>query len=39
VSNEIGSILYNIDDDIEETKKMLIDSKIVGLADNYINSL
>jgi hypothetical protein len=39
ISNEIGSILYNIDDDIKETKKMLIDSKIVGLADNYINSL
>lgn len=39
LADELGKTMYHIDDDIKETKKLLLDMKIVGMADNYINSL
>ena len=36
---ELGSIKYDQDADIEEMKTMILDMKIVGLAENYLNSL
>ncbi|MDD6339541.1 MAG: hypothetical protein PUA49_03455 [Butyrivibrio sp.] len=39
LSTELGGIKYNQDADIEEMKTMVLDMKIVGLADNYLNSL
>ena len=39
LSGELGNTMYHIDDDIKETKKMLLDMRIVGMADDYISSL
>jgi len=39
VSEIMGKVKYDIDDDIRTIKQKLIDEKIVGIAANYIESL
>ena len=39
LAKEIGSVKYDIDKDIESAKKMLVDAKVVNLAENYLKSL
>lgn len=39
LAKEIGSLKYDIDDDIQSANKILIESKIVNLAENYLKSL
>lgn len=39
LAKEICYLKYDIDDDIQSTKKILVESKIVNLAENYLKSL
>lgn len=39
LAKEIVLLKYNIDDDIQNAKKILVDSRIVNLAEKYLKSL